>query len=173
MKRWQLFVPLAIFAILAVLLGRGLFLDPTEMPSALIDKPVPQFSLPNLEREGELVTEKSLLGEPYLLNVWATWCVTCRVEHPFLLKLASQGVKVVGINYKDEDQAALQWLDKLGNPYQLNIVDKDGNLGIDLGVFGAPETYFVDATGIIRYKHVGAVVEQNWQSHLAAIYAEL
>ncbi len=173
MKRWQMFLPLAVFAVMGILFYRGLQLDPTEMPSALIDKTVPDFELPALDEANGMITDESLIGEPYLLNVWATWCVSCRVEHPFLNKLSEQGVKVVGINYKDDTAEAKIWLQKLGNPYALNIVDEDGRLGIDLGVFGAPETYFVDASGVIRYKQVGVISKDNWQSELAAIYSQL
>ena len=97
-----------------------------------------------------------------MVNIWATWCVSCRVEHPFLNKLKDQGVRIVGLNYKDDSDAARQWLETLGNPYQWNIVDKEGRLGIDLGVFGAPETYILDEQGIIRFKHVGVVDQRVW-----------
>ena len=173
MKRWKLFLPLAIFAIMSVLFFRGLQLDPKEMPSALIDKTVPAFELPALDESKGMVTAESLKGEPYLLNVWATWCVSCRVEHPFLNKLSEQGIKVVGINYKDDTEEAKIWLQNLGNPYALNIVDQDGRLGIDLGVFGAPETYFVDAQGVIRYKQVGVISKDNWQAELAAVFSQM
>ncbi|WP_317929253.1 DsbE family thiol:disulfide interchange protein [Halioxenophilus sp. WMMB6] len=173
MKRWQLFLPLGIFLALALLLGKGLLLDPTEMPSALIDKAVPEFTLPTLSDSTKQVTAQQLIGKPYLLNVWATWCISCRVEHPFLVKLSEQGVKVIGINYKDDTNEAKVWLNRLGNPYTMNIVDQDGRLGIDLGVFGAPETYFVDSNGVIRYKHIGVITEEIWQSKLAAIFSQL
>ena len=110
MNRLKLFIPLFIFAVLAAFLWRGLSLDPNYLPSALIDKPVPAFELPNLREPDQLVKTEELLGEPYLLNVWATWCPSCRVEHPYLLQLAEQGVKIVGLNYKDEDEPAKDWL---------------------------------------------------------------
>ncbi len=170
MKRLKLFVPLIIFVVLAVFLWRGLSLDPNHLPSALIDKPVPAFSLPDLHDPERLVTELEFAGEPYLINVWATWCPSCRVEHPFLNKLAEQGIKIVGLNYKDEDQPAREWLKNFEDPYHTTIVDKDGRLGLDLGVYGAPETFVVDATGIIRYKHVGVVDERVWRSTIAPIF---
>lgn len=178
MQRLKLFIPLAIFAVLAVLFWRGLSIDPTAMPSALIDKPVPQFSLPALREpaEGEpaaTLTEELFNGRVSLLNVWATWCVSCRVEHPYLIELAEQGMPIIGVNYKDESVAARKWLQDLGDPYEHNIVDADGYLGLDLGVFGAPETYVVDREGVIRYKHVGVIDERVWKDTLQPIVAHL
>lgn len=172
MQRLKLFLPLALFAILALLLFRGLELDPREMPSALIDKPLPEFSLPLLGSESN-VARADVVGEVALFNVWATWCVSCRVEHPYLQQLADSGVPIYGVNYKDDDAAAIQWLQDLGDPYRANIVDAQGSLGLDLGVYGAPETYFVDASGVIRYRHVGVIDERVWQSRLEPIYREL
>lgn len=178
MQRLKLFLPLAIFAVLALLFWRGLSIDPTAMPSALIDKTVPKFSLPALKESpdgqaSESLTEALFRGRVSLLNVWATWCVSCRVEHPFLIDLAAQGMPIVGVNYKDESVAARQWLEDLGDPYTHNIVDAEGYLGLDLGVFGAPETYVVDREGIIRYKHVGVVDERVWQDILQPIVTHL
>lgn len=172
MKRLKLFMPLAIFAVLAVLFWRGLSIDPTDMPSALLDKPMPAFNLPEL-KTAELKTEADIKGRPVLLNVWATWCVSCRVEHPFLVHLAEQGVPIVGVNYKDETPAAIKWLNDLGDPYVFNVVDQAGRLGIDLGVFGAPETYLLDKQGVIRYKHVGVVNANVWRETLSPIYQSL
>lgn len=178
MQRLKLFIPLAIFAVLAVLFWRGLSIDPTAMPSALIDKPVPAFGLPVLRQAAageseEKLTEDIFKGRVSLLNVWATWCVSCRVEHPFLIDLAEQGVAIIGVNYKDDTVAARQWLQDLGDPYEHNIVDADGYLGLDLGVFGAPETYVVDRAGVIRYKHVGVVDARVWQDTLLPIVTHL
>lgn len=172
MQRLKLFLPLALFAILALLLFRGLELDPREMPSALIDKPLPEFSLPRLGA-GAQIARADVVGEVALFNIWATWCVSCRVEHPYLQQLADNGVPIYGVNYKDDDAAAMQWLRDLGDPYRANIVDAQGSLGLDLGVYGAPETYFVDANGVIRYRHVGVIDERVWQSRLGPIYREL
>lgn len=172
MKRLLLLLPLAIFLVGAVFLYRGLYLDPSELPSALIGKPVPEFSLPAVEG-GKTLTRADLLGKPALLNVWATWCISCRVEHPVLNKLAQQGVRVYGVNYKDENAAALKWLKEFHNPYQLNIDDKDGSLGLNLGVYGAPETFFIDSKGIIRHKFVGVIDEVVWREQLASKYQEL
>lgn len=173
MKRWMLFVPVVVFAVLGVFFWRGLSLDPSKMPSALIGKPVPQFALPALEHEKGTITQTDLLGQPYLLNVWATWCPTCKAEHPYLVSLAKEGVKIVGVYYKDDEFKADKWLTNLGNPFDLNIVDKEGTLGIDLGVFGTPETFFVDANGVIRYKHIGVISAKNWQEKLGPIFESL
>ena len=172
MQRLKLFLPLIIFAGLALLFWRGLSLDPNAMPSALIDKPMPSFKLPTLEDEQTPVDASLFNDQVTLLNVWATWCVACRVEHPFLVQLAEQGVRIVGLNYKDDPAAAREWLEKLHNPYELSIIDADGRLGLDLGVFGAPETYVLDKTGTIRYKHVGVVDERVWQT-MAPIVQQL
>ena len=172
MARFKLFLPLGMFLALALLLGRGLQLDPKAMPSALIDQPLPDFSLPVLGSE-KITSRSELVGEVALFNVWATWCVSCRVEHPYLGQLASQGVPIYGINYKDDDSAALEWLQQLGDPYRLSIVDAQGSLGLDLGVYGAPETYVVDSSGVIRYRHVGVIDERVWMEILEPIVTEL
>lgn len=170
MNRFKLFIPLIIFFLLGLLFLVGLRLDPNDLPSELIDKPVPAFSLPTLAGEGEVMTAEQLKGKPYLLNIWATWCPACRHEHPYLLKLAEQGIPIYGINYKDDTDAARVLLQKTGDPYVANIVDKEGILGLDLGVTGAPETFLVDAAGIIRYRLVGVLDEEIWTSTLAPIF---
>ena len=171
-SRLKLFVPLGLFLLLAVLLFRGLSLDPQALPSALIDKPLPEFTLPALSDE-QTLTDSDLVGAPLLLNVWATWCISCRVEHPYLQRLADAGVQIYGVNYKDDATAARGWLEQLGDPYRESIVDAQGTLGLDLGVYGAPETYFVDANGVIRYRHVGVIDERVWTGRLKAIYDAL
>ena len=170
--RLKLFLPLILFAAMALFLFRGLSLDPQALPSALLDQPLPEFSLPALGEE-RVIERDELVGRAALLNVWATWCPTCRMEHAYLMQLAATGVPVYGINYKDEDAAAGRWLAELGNPYLLNIADRQGSLGLDLGVYGAPETYLLDADGVIRYRHVGAVDERVWQTILQPRYREL
>ncbi|XEG74384.1 DsbE family thiol:disulfide interchange protein [Pseudomonas sp. abacavir_1] len=173
MKRAILLLPLAIFLVVSVFLFRGLWLDPSELPSALIDKPFPAFALPGVLEPGKTYTQADLKGRPALVNVWGTWCPTCRFEHPVLAKLAEQGVVIVGINYKDDNAAAQKWLQDLHDPYVLNIADAQGTLGLDLGVYGAPETYVIDKDGIIRHKLVGAVDEKVWREQLAPIYQRL
>ncbi len=173
MSRFKLFIPLIIFVVLAMFFWKGLSLDPNAMPSALIDKSFPEFSLPRLQDETQITTKKDLLGDITLVNIWATWCVSCRVEHPYLNKLKEQGVRIVGLNYKDESNAARQWLTDLGNPYQWNIVDTEGRLGVDLGVFGAPETYILDPQGVIRYKHVGVVDQRVWDEKFLPVISQI
>lgn len=172
MKRAWLALPLVLFVGLAVLLYRGLYLDPAELPSALIGQPFPAFALTSLD-DGAPLGRQALLGKPALVNVWGTWCVACRDEHPTLARLAEQGVVIHGINYKDDSAAARRWLRQLHNPYQVNVSDPQGTLGLDLGVYGAPETFLIDAQGVVRYKHVGIVDEQVWQRELAPRYQAL
>ena len=172
MKRWILLLPLVLFLGVALFLYRGLYLDPAELPSALIDKPFPEFSLPAVQSDKTL-TRADLLGKPALVNVWGTWCVSCRVEHPVLNKLAQQGVVIYGINYKDVNADALKWLKDFHDPYLLNIRDEAGSLGLNLGVYGAPETYLIDSKGIIRYKHVGVIDDTVWREQLASRYQAL
>ncbi len=155
---------LAIFLLVAVFLYRGLYLDPAELPSAMINKPFPEFSLPNVQGDKTL-TKADILGKPALVNVWGTWCISCRVEHPVLNKLAERGVVIYGINYKDTNADALKWLAEFHNPYLLDIRDDEGSLGLNLGVYGAPETFFIDAKGIIRDKYVGVIDEQVWREN--------
>ncbi|EGG99538.1 Cytochrome c-type biogenesis protein CcmG/DsbE2C thiol:disulfide oxidoreductase [gamma proteobacterium IMCC2047] len=172
MKRVYLFVPLILFIALVVLFAKGLKLDPNDMPSALIDQSVPEFSLPSLASPDRLLTRADMVGEVSLVNVWGTWCPSCMHEHPYLMELSDQ-VPIIGINYKDVRDDALDWLDKLGNPYVLNVFDEMGTLGIDLGVFGAPETYVIDRKGYVRYKHVGVVSERVWLERLKPLVDEL
>lgn len=173
MANLKLFVPLLIFLILAAVLYQGLGRDPASMPSALIDRPVPEFRLPSLTEPATLLDHTLFRGRVSLLNVWATWCPSCRAEHAFLAKLAAQGVPIVGVNYKDDGDAARRWLADYGNPYTASIVDADGSLGVDLGVFGAPETYVIDKDGVIRFKHVGVVDDRVWQQVIAPVYQRL
>ena len=152
------FIPLAAFALLALLLFKGLSIDPTALPAARLGQPVPDFSQPELLPEG-VIGASALQPRPALVNVWATWCYSCRVEHPYLLALAAQGVPIYGLNYKDESDKARQWLSELGDPYRLNIADRDGTVGLDLGVYGAPETYVLGPDGVIVHRHVGVLDE--------------
>lgn len=173
-ERALLFIPLIFFAVLTVLFWRGLSLDPNEMPSALLNKPVPAFNLPLLPASENpsgmtSATQESLKGQVSLLNVWATWCVTCRQEHQFLNLLKQQGIAIYGVNYKDVNAEAEQWLVELHNPYVFSVVDADGRFGLDLGVFGAPETYVIDKQGVIRYKHIGDINQKAWDEILKPI----
>ncbi len=172
MKRLILLVPLAIFLAVAVFLYRGLFLNPSELPSALIDKPFPGFELPAVEGD-KTVSLADIKGKPALVNIWATWCISCKVEHPVLNEIAKTGVNIYGVNYKDDNAAARKWLKEFQDPYQLNISDPKGTLGLDLGVYGAPETFLIDKNGIIRHKFVGVIDESVWRDQLAPLYQAL
>ncbi len=169
MERLKLFIPLVLFIALSVLLYVGLKKNPDELPSALIDKSVPAFSLPSLNDEATLINQNTYLGRPYLLNVWATWCPSCKDEHPYLVELSKMGIPIVGLNYKDEQEDARKLLQAMGNPYLDSIVDKEGRLGLDLGVYGAPETFVVDAQGVIRFKLVGVITPSIWAKDIAPI----
>lgn len=162
-KNFKLFIPLAIFVVLGLFLLWGLDKDPSELPSALIDRPVPEFSLPDLQNPERTLDHTLFLGQVSLLNVWGTWCPPCRIEHPFLVELSRRGVPIIGMNYKDIPDAAREWLTDKGDPYQVTFEDREGRYAINLGVFGAPETYLVDHRGKIHYKHVGVVDEEVWQ----------
>jgi cytochrome c biogenesis protein CcmG/thiol:disulfide interchange protein DsbE len=156
MKRFLL--PLIAFAILVGFLAVGLTRDPSDVPSPLIGKPAPQFSLPQLDDASKSFSPATMKGRVWLLNVWASWCVTCREEHPVLVEFAKTGgVPVVGLDYKDKVADGQQWLAERGNPYTLTAVDADGRVGIDYGVYGVPETYVIDKTGVIRMKHTGPI----------------
>lgn len=165
MNRTMLFIPLIIFVVMAIFLGSGIGREDKDvLPSPLIGKPFPQFILQQVETERQL-TQSDLQGKPMLVNVWATWCPTCKAEHEFLNTLAAEGVRIIGINYKDDDDEAKVWLRDYGNPYEFNISDPKGKLGLELGVYGAPETFFVDGDGIIRAKHVGDLNLRVWQKY--------
>ena len=156
------FLPLVAFVALAVLLASGLGRNPEELPSALAGKPVPEFSRPSLLNDRTL-TEELLTGRWQLLNVWGTWCPTCYVEHPYLLELARSGIPIVGLDYKDEDAKARDYLAEYGNPFREVIVDADGQLGLDLGVYGAPETFLINPRGEIVLRHAGDLNARVWQ----------
>ena len=166
-RKILVFIPLVVFVLLGVVLFVGLYLDPRELPSELArhKRPVPAFNLPDVTDPARTLSENDLRGEVALLNVWATWCPTCLEEHAFLNRLAQeQGVKIYGINYKDDPAKAREWLRRYNNPYVVVVLDQDGTLGLDMGVYGAPETYVLDAQGRIRYRHVGAVDADVWRT---------
>jgi cytochrome c biogenesis protein CcmG/thiol:disulfide interchange protein DsbE len=154
----KLLIPLAVFVVVFGFLLVGLTLNPREVPSPLVGKPAPAFRLARLDQPDRLLAPADLAGKVWLLNVWASWCVSCRVEHPLLVELSkSKVVPIVGLNYKDRRDAGLQWLAQHGDPYDVSVVDADGRVGIDWGVYGVPETFVVDKQGVIRYKHIGPV----------------
>jgi len=156
MKRFWFLIPLAAFLALATILAVGLKRDPREVPSPLIGKPAPSFALPRLDDPSKTIRLEDLRGKVWILNVWASWCVACRVEHPLLMEFAKKGLApIYGLDYKDERSDATTWLARFGNPYDASLVDADGRVGIDLGVYGVPETFVIDRDGIIRLKHIG------------------
>lgn len=159
-------IPGLVFVILAGVLYVGVVHSPEKstMQSALLGKPAPAFDLPVLGEDTTRITSAQLAGRPWVLNVWATWCVECRHEHEMLLAIARQGaVPLVGLDWKDEDAAAKKWLNDLGNPYSVVAVDRDGRVAIDFGVYGAPETFFIDERGLVQYRHVGAMTADVWE----------
>ncbi len=158
MKKAWVLIPLAVFVAMLVFLGVGLKLDPREVPSPLIDKPVPTFSLQTLDEPSRLLSSADMRGQVWLLNVWASWCGGCREEHPTLVEFAqTRAVPIVGLNYKDQPDDARRWLGRLGNPYVASVSDLDGRTGIEFGVYGVPETFVIDKAGVIRHKQIGPI----------------
>lgn len=176
MKRGMMVIPLVIFMAIMLLLVWQLARnaqgdDPASLESTLIGQPVPLFRLEALEDSKQHFQADVLSqGEPLLLNVWATWCPTCRAEHRYLNQLSAQGIRVVGLNYKDDRLKAIDWLKTLGNPYALSLFDGDGMLGLDLGVYGAPETFLNDGQGIIRYRHAGDLNDRVWEREFRPLW---
>jgi cytochrome c biogenesis protein CcmG/thiol:disulfide interchange protein DsbE len=168
MGRW---LPLGVFLALAVLLGAGVLMNAgksqTDIESPLIGQPAPDFALPDFADPATTVRKADLLGQPYLVNIWASWCASCRVEHPVITDIAKSGrLQVVGYNYKDAPEDAERWLQQFGNPFHRIIVDADGRAAIDWGIYGAPETFLVDAEGTVRWKHVGPVTQDVVETQL-------
>lgn len=170
----KLFIPIAVFVVIAGFLLVGLGLDPREVPSPLIGRPAPSFSLPRLHEPGQTFGVADMKGQVWLLNVWASWCVACRTEHPLLIEFARQKlVPIVGLNYKDKPEEAKAWLAQLGDPYSISVMDRDGRVGIDFGVYGVPETFVIDKTGLIRYKQIGPVTAQSLEQTILPLLREL
>ena len=167
-------IPVVVFAATLVLLGAGLSLNPREVPSPLIGKAAPAFDLPTLAAPGERMTREDFAGRVWILNVWASWCVSCREEHQTLTALARTGVApVVGLNYKDEREQGLAWLGRYGNPYALSLYDREGSLGVDFGVYGVPETFIIDKKGVIRYKFIGILKPEIVEKKILPLVKEL
>ncbi|MDE2310333.1 MAG: DsbE family thiol:disulfide interchange protein [Betaproteobacteria bacterium] len=167
-------LPLVVFIVLVLFLGIGLNLKPREVPSPLIDKPAPAFRVPQLHEEAKTIAPEEMRGKVWLLNVWASWCVSCREEHPLLVEFARQNlVPIYGLNYKDKREDALAWLVEGGNPYVVSAYDRDGNVGIDWGVYGVPETFVIDKLGIIRYKQIGPVTPEALRDKIIPLVKEL
>ena len=172
MNRLKFFLPVIIFIGLAATLWKGLYLDPKELPSMLIDKPMPEFALTSVQ--GLPVGNADLPDQAFLLNVWGSYCLPCLIDHPTFMRLLEDGhLPVVGVNYRDQKELAIEWLQDNGDPFSFSILDEDGRFGIDLGVYGAPETYLVDANGVIRYRHVSVLDETVWKEEFMPAIAEL
>jgi cytochrome c biogenesis protein CcmG/thiol:disulfide interchange protein DsbE len=167
-------VPLGIFLVLVVFLAIGLNLDPREVPSPLIDKPAPEFAAANLNRPDEVIKRDDMLGKVWLLNVWASWCVACREEHPVLVAFSKKGmVPIYGLNYKDKREDGLGWLKEFGNPYTESLFDPDGRIGINYGVYGVPETFVIDRQGVIRYKQIGPITPEVLRDKIEPLVKKL
>lgn len=167
-------IALVVFLVLAGFLAVGLHRDPREVPSPLIGKPAPAFNLPQLAQPDQRLSPQDLRGQVWLLNVWASWCVACQAEHPVLVAFAKQGVvPLYGLNYKDQRDDALAWLQRFGDPYKLSLSDTAGLVGIDYGVYGVPETFVIDQRGVIRHKHIGPVTPDVLQDTLLPLVEKL
>ncbi|HEX6706453.1 MAG TPA: DsbE family thiol:disulfide interchange protein [Albitalea sp.] len=174
MKGLRFIIPLGIFALLVFFLWRGLRLDPREVPSPLIDKPAPAFTLTRLDDEQRQIRRDDLLGQVWMLNVWASWCVACREEHPTLMAFArTKSVPVIGLNYKDQRAEGLAWLSQFGNPYDASAFDQTGRVGIDFGVYGVPETFVIDKKGMVRFKHIGPLTPKVLLERIEPLLKEL
>jgi cytochrome c biogenesis protein CcmG/thiol:disulfide interchange protein DsbE len=174
MKRWQFIAPLALFGVLLGFLAMGLNLNPREVPSPLIGKPAPAFELARLDQPEVRITHADLQGQVWILNVWASWCVACLQEHPLLVDFARRSpVPIYGLNYKDKSDAGLAWLRRHGDPYKASLVDADGRVGIDFGVYGVPETFVIDKQGIVRFKQIGPVTPEVLRKQIEPLLREL
>lgn len=172
--KWQFFVPLALFMAMAGFLFRGLVLDPSHIPSPLIDQPAPEFKLEQLAGNGAVFNSLDMQGQVWMLNIWASWCTACLDEHPLFVALADrQLLPIVGLNYKDKADDAEGWLARFGNPYSVIAADTLGKVGIDWGVYGVPETFVIDKSGTIRYKHIGPVDQQTLDDVILPMITEL
>ena len=173
-KRWKYIAPLALFVVLLGFLVVGLNLNPREVPSPLIGKPAPAFDLPRLDEPRQRISRQDLAGKVWMLNVWASWCVACREEHPVLVEFARRGlVPIYGLNYKDERSNAIEWLSRMGNPYDASLADTDGRGGIDFGVYGVPETFIIDKQGVVRFKQIGPVTPEVLRERIEPLIREL
>jgi cytochrome c biogenesis protein CcmG, thiol:disulfide interchange protein DsbE len=171
---WRYFLPLAIFFGLVFFLWKGLSLNPRDIPSALIDKPVPNFTLPLLHAPDKTLSAADLKGQVWLMNVWGSWCASCQYEHPVLNQLSKQQVvPIIGFNWKDEPNDAKRWLAKFGDPYLKSVADRDGRVAIDFGVYGAPETFVIDKDGMIRHKHTGPISPDDMKNKIVPLLEQL
>ena len=174
MKALRFVIPFAVFVLLAAFLAVGLMRDPREVPSPFIGKPAPGFRLEQLHDQELAFTPADMKGKVWMLNVWASWCVSCRVEHPLLVEMSRRKVvPIVGLNYKDKREDGVQWLAKFGNPYALSAFDVDGKVGIDYGVYGVPETFVIDREGVIRYKQIGPITPEALEQKILPLLKSL
>lgn len=174
MKKLMFLLPLGLLALLGGFLGKGLMLDPRLVPSPLVDRPVPEFALPSLDDPQKIVGNGDWNGEVVMLNIWASWCVSCRQEHEVLVALArNHGIPIYGLNYKDERRDGLRYLQQFGNPYVWNAHDLEGRVGIEWGVYGTPETFIIDRQGRIRYKQVGPMYWEKVEKEILPLIAQL
>jgi cytochrome c biogenesis protein CcmG/thiol:disulfide interchange protein DsbE len=174
MKRLWFLIPLAAFFALAAILARGLRLDPHEVPSPLIDKPAPTFALTRLDDPAKTIRLRDMRGKVWMLNVWASWCVSCREEHPLLVAFSKKHlVPIYGLDYKDQRADASGWLARFGNPYEASLFDGEGRVGIDFGVYGVPETFIIDQNGVIRMKHIGPISEEALATKIEPLLEKL
>ena len=171
---WRYLLPIVLFGVLVAIFARGLQLDPSYVPSPLIGKPVPEFSLPTLLDPNSQLSDKDLLGKVSLLNVWATWCVGCRQEHAYLVELAEESqIPIYGLNWKDDGGQAREWLRQLGNPYVASAVDLEGRVAIDFGVYGAPETFLISPEGTVLFKHLSPLTREVWEQEFLPRIAQV
>jgi cytochrome c biogenesis protein CcmG, thiol:disulfide interchange protein DsbE len=167
-------IPLGGFVAICAFLYVGLGLNPREVPSPFIGKAAPTFELANLHQADSRFGSQDMAGKVWLLNVWASWCVACRDEHPLLVELAKQGtIPIIGLNYKDKQDQALAWLKQFGDPYKVSVMDADGRIGIDFGVYGVPETFVIDQKGVIRFKHIGPITRKTWDEKMLPLVRDL
>ncbi|MEY4642631.1 MAG: hypothetical protein RLZZ227_2625 [Pseudomonadota bacterium] len=174
-NRAKLFIPAVFFVTMLGLLFYGLGRDPNQVPSALVNRPLPVFSEPDLFDPSKTISSEQLRGGIFLVNVWGTWCAPCHYEHPYLVEISEREPELtfVGVNYEDDVKAAREFLEERGNPYKINLTDVDGSLGIDFGVSGAPETFIVDSSGTIRYRHVGPIDNAVWAETIEPVLAQI
>ena len=174
MKYLKFLIPLGLLLVLVFFLGAGLHLNPREVPSPLIGKAAPSFALTSLEQPTLTIRRDDLLGKVWMLNVWASWCSSCREEHPLLMEFAQKNLlPIYGLNYKDELVAGVKWLRNFGNPYTYSLFDHDGRVGIDWGVYGVPETFIIDQQGVVRFKHIGALTPEVLRKRIEPLVRQL
>jgi cytochrome c biogenesis protein CcmG/thiol:disulfide interchange protein DsbE len=170
----RLFIPLILFLLLVIFLAVGLSRDPREVPSPLIGKPAPTFEIGQLAEPQKMFSPESMKGRVWMLNVWASWCVACREEHPLLMEFSkTKTLPIIGLDYKDQRADAITMLSREGNPYTLSAFDGDGHVGIDYGVYGVPETYIIDKAGVIRYKNIGPITPEILREKMTPLITEL